>query len=292
MKKNTAASNGCLQAAPARVRVSEPARHVPQSFARLAICRLLLGAGSVLLSQAAVAGGTDDIVTDRPDFVESSNVVGKGRVQVEASVAFERNDADGNRDRISTTPTLIRVGVTDTVELRVETDGRTVARSANGSVRGMSDLAIGAKWHLADANGNSPSLALLAHVDLASGSAAFRGDGRRPSLRVAAEWELPNEMSLGLMPGVIVDKDTEGRRFTAGIFGVVVGKSWTDKFRTFAEVSMPQIAGTSHGGVQTAIDIGAAYLISNQVQIDTAVARGLNNNTADLGWTFGLSVKF
>lgn len=263
-----------------------------------ALCRLLIAAGSILLAPAAMAGDNDEIVTDRPDFVESSQVVGKGKFQVETSLAVDRDNANGNRDRTTSTPTLIRFGVTDTMELRVETDGRTVARSTNSASgqamteRGMADLAIGAKWHLADASGNAPSLGLLAHLDLPSGADAFRGDGVRPSLRLVAEWELPAEMSLGLMPGIVADKDAEGQRFTGGIFGIVLGKSWTDQFRTFAEVSMPQITTTRHGGVQAAIDIGAAYLISSQVQVDTAIARGLNKHTPDLSWAIGLSVKF
>lgn len=289
--------------APRAARPGETANPVPHSRKRRtagqhAICRLLLAAGTVLVSASATAGEPDEIVTDRPDFVESSNVVGKGKIQIETSLAVERDNANGKRERTTTTPTLIRLGVTETLELRVETDGRTVARSTNhasgASVteRGMADSAIGAKWHLADANGILPSVGLLAHLDLPSGADAFRGDGVRPSLRLVGEWDLPHEMSLGLMPGIVMDKDAEGRRYTGGIFGLVVGKSWTGRFRTFAEIAMPRIATTEHGGVQAAVDIGAAYLVNRQVQIDAALARGLNKNTPDLGWTVGLSVKF
>lgn len=290
------------QVVPRAAHPGEAAIPVPPSRKRRtarqhAICKLLLAAGTVLVSASATAGEHDEIVTDRPDFVESSNVVGKGEIQVETSLAVERNNANGKRDRTTTTPTLIRVGVTETLEFRIETDGRTVARSTSASgasvtERGMADLAIGAKWHLADDNGILPSVGLLAHLDLASGAEAFRGDGVRPSLRLVGEWDLPNNMSLGLMPGIVIDKDAEGRRFTGGIFGIVVGKSWSERFRTFAEIAMPRIATTEHGGVQAALDIGAAYLINRQVQVDTAFARGLNKNTADLGWTIGLSVKF
>jgi hypothetical protein len=259
--------------------------------------RLLL-AGTVLLAPLAMAGDGDNIVTDRPDFVESSNVVGKGRFQIETSFALERNNANGLRDRVTSMPSLIRIGLTDNVELRVETDGPTVARSssiASGQSqtrRGMADLSIGAKWHVADASGSSPSLGLLAHLDLPSGAAPFRGDGVRPSLRLAAEWELPAELSFGVMPGLIVDRDAQGRRFAGAIFGIVVGKSWNEQLRTFIEVAMPQITRAEHGGTQATLDVGTAFLISKRVQVDAALSRGLNNNTADLSWTVGLSVKY
>jgi hypothetical protein len=112
----------------------------------------------------AHAEDEDEIKTDRPDFVESSDVVGKGRVQVETSFAVERNHADGRRDRMSTTPTLLRFGTGEAWELRLETDGRTSLRTsddANGqttTVHGYSDLSLGMKWHVRDQEGTNPAL--------------------------------------------------------------------------------------------------------------------------------------
>lgn len=253
---------------------------------------------SILLSGAALhAEETDTIATDRPDFTESSNVVGKGRFQFETSVALDRNKANGIKDRTTSTPTLLRFGVSDTFELRVETDGRLVARSDNtgtgtrNTERGTADTSLGVKWHAFDAEGSMPSVGVLAHVDLDSGSAAFRGDGLRPSLRVVAEWELPNDFSFGMMPGFIVDKNANGDRFVAGILGLVVGKAWTERFRTFVELAAPQLAGSGDGGSAAALNVGAAYLLSTTVQLDTALAKG-NKHTSDLSWTIGLSAKF
>ncbi|WP_254926575.1 hypothetical protein [Janthinobacterium sp. PC23-8] len=48
---------------------------------------------AAVLAAGDGAGGSDKIATDRPDFVESSNVVGKYRFQIETSVAQERNKA-------------------------------------------------------------------------------------------------------------------------------------------------------------------------------------------------------
>jgi hypothetical protein len=72
----------------------------------------------------------------------------------------------------------------------------------------------------------------------------------------------------------------------------VLGKSWTERWRTFVEYSAPQIARSSHGGSQTTFDIGTAYLLTDTVQIDAALSRGLNKTTPDWSWTIGLSAKF
>jgi DNA-binding CsgD family transcriptional regulator len=85
----------------------------------------------------AHAADDDSISTDRPDFVESSQVVGKGRVQLETSVQWDRLRNDTTHERTFSTPTLLRIGLGDTTELRIETDGRSVTHST--------DLASGAR---------------------------------------------------------------------------------------------------------------------------------------------------
>lgn len=247
---------------------------------------------------AHAADEKDQIVTDRPDFVESSNVVGAGRFQIETSFALERNKANGTRERTYSTPTLLRFGITDTLEARIETDGRMrtvtddLATGARQTDNGYADVSLGVKWHFADEQGSRPSMGVLAHVDLDSGSAPFRAPGKGGSLRLAAEWELPGDLGLGVMPGIAWQRNDNGERYTSGIFGIVLGKEWSERFRTFVEYSAPQIARGRNGGSVSTFDIGGAYLVTDTVQVDTALSRGLNKNTPDWSWTVGLSIKF
>ena len=251
----------------------------------------------LLMLPLLACAAEDEINTDRPDFVESSDVVGKGRFQFETSFAADRDKSDGVKERTYSTPTLLRYGVSDTVELRLETDGRmravtTDAAGQRSSDNGYADVSLGVKWHIADEEGARPSFGLLAHVDLDSGSAAFRAPGKGYSLRAVTEWEFANEVSLGVMPGVAWLTNDEGRRDATGIFAVVLGKGWTDQFRTFVEYSGQKIAHARDGGSISTFDVGAAYLLSKTVQIDTALSRGLNDKAPDWSWTVGLSMKF
>lgn len=258
----------------------------------LALSSLLL---PLLLHPAHAAD--DTINPDRPDFVDSSDVVGRGHVQVETGFASERGTADGVRSRLSSTPVLLRFGVSDTFELRVETDGwlhqRTDGPGAAMHTRdsGYADASLGVKWHGLDAAGNAPSLGVILHADLDSGSAPFRGDGIRPSLHLAAEWDLPADMSLGVMPGLSWERNAEGQRYTNALLGVVLDKSWGEHLRSFVEVSAPQIARARNGGSTMSFDTGVAYLLSRNCQVDAAVSHGLNRRTPDLSWTMGVSFK-
>jgi Putative MetA-pathway of phenol degradation len=254
-------------------------------------CLALLAA--TLASPVALA---DALATDRPDFVESSNTVGAGHVQIETSVAYEDDTQSGIDSSTWSTPTLLRIGIGDYWEARVETDGfMDQELDGNGidqSDSGFADVSVGLKWHLPGSEDCGPSIGFLLHADLETGSDEFKGDGVRPSLRMVAEWELPSDFSFGVMPGVIYDNDEEGERFTAGILGAVLGYAFSDTTRVFGEVAAQQIASNSHGGDIVTFDIGTVHLLSDDSQIDAAASFGLTDETPEWSVTIGYSVRF
>jgi hypothetical protein len=240
----------------------------------------------------------EPIATDRPDFVESSDVVGKGRFQLETSVAFERDRQGTVKARLASTPTLLRLGLGETWELRFETDGRLRLRADEAGVttreNGWSDLSVGVKWHQRDGDEETgtPGLGWLFHVDMDSGSGSFRGQGLRPSLRFVAEWEFAGGWTAGVMPGIYRDRDENGQHFVGAILAGTLGKSLTDKLRGFVEVSGQQLASNRHGGSVVTFDTGLAYLLDRDLQVDVALSRGINKNAPDLAWTVGISARF
>lgn len=257
----------------------------------------LVAALCLMLCTCAHAAEDDTISTDRPDFVESSQVVGRGRVQLETSVQWDRQRNDAGRERTLSTPTLLRIGVGDSAELRIETDGRTVVHddasssTARTNTAGYADTAIGVKWHLADQHDRQASLGLLLHADLPSGSRALRGHGVRPSLRLAAEWDLPQDLSFGIMPGLAIDRDDDNRRHGYGSLAATLGKEFGERVRGFVELAAPRIARASSGGTQASVDTGLTYLIEKNIQADVLLMHGLNRRTPDMSAAIGLSVR-
>lgn len=239
----------------------------------------------------------DEIVTDRPDVSESSEVVDKGRFQLETSVVAMRDDAAGTRARLVNTPTLLRIGIAEAFELRVETDGYTRLRADGAApvrASGMADTALGLKWHMQDGDDDDfvPSVAWLLHTDFATGAKAFRGQSARPSLRMVAEWELPHGWSVGAMPGVFNEKSESGGRYSAGLLALVLGKEFNPQWRGFVEFSADQLASARFGGNVTSWDAGVAYMVSNDVQLDFSISRGISQSAVDAGWGVGLSVRY
>lgn len=239
--------------------------------------------------------------TDRPDFVETSKVVGKGRVQVETSFLSERERSSEERQRTYSMPTMLRVGVSEALELRIESDGRVVqhtrdkASGERSTTAGYADSSLGVLWHVQDGEGKRPSLGVVAGATLPTGSNSLRGKGLRPSLRVVGEWELPGEMELGIMPGIAVEHEDELVRDTPrhgyGLLGISLDKAFSERLHGVVELSLPRIAHVRHGGTQATFDVGATYLLTKDCQLDTLFSRGLNHLTPYARWTVGLSFR-
>ncbi|WP_296943107.1 transporter [uncultured Massilia sp.] len=260
---------------------------------------LSLAAALHLCAAAPVQAAPDDdaISPDRPGFANPPDVVGKGRLQLEASVQWDRRRADDLHERAVSTPTLLRIGVGDALELRLETDGRDVihdvdpASGARTTTTGYADTALGVKWRLAQQQGLRPALALLGEVDLPSGTRELRGRGARPAVYLPASWDLDAGWSLQAMPGVGTDNDERGARYRYGFLALSLGKELSQRWQGFVEVAAPQVARAEHGGTQAAVDGGVTYRLSKDCQLDASVAHGLNKRTPDLSVAFGVSIR-
>jgi len=256
--------------------------------------------GLLLCAAGLPVPAADAINTDRPDFVESSDVVDAGRLQIETGVSVERDRSGTLSSRIRSTPTLLRFGLGHELEARIEGDGLLRSRSSDSATgvtstaSGAADVSLGIKWRSAggDAKTGAPATAWLLHVDVDSGSAAFRGSGLRPSLRFVAEWDLADDWSIGVMPGLMRDTDDNGKHFVAGLFAVTVSTEIAPRWHAFAELAAPRIAPSSRGGTMASFDTGVTYAIGNDMQVDLALLRGLTRQTPDLTVGVGFSIRF
>jgi Putative MetA-pathway of phenol degradation len=242
----------------------------------------------------AQAKAADTIDTDGPDFVESSESVGAGRFQFESDVVSERDRRRGI-DRIST-PTLLRGGVTESIEVRVETEGRirTHDDARPGGSWSTGDTAVGLKWHSQDRDPSTgrPSVSWILHFDTPSGTEDVRGHGIRPSLRSVITWELAADWSLGLMPGIKRDSTEDGQRYNAASLGAVLGRRLSERLRVFVESATPQIAHASDGGVLWSWDVGAAWLITRDWQAGIRAAVAANRNSPSSTLLLELAARF
>ena len=242
----------------------------------------------------SVALALEPISTDRPDFVESSLVVGSGMVQIETSVLNEH----GHGINIWSTPTLLRIGINDRVEMRFESDGFVSQQNRAFPAFNETDVAdasIGIKWHQLDAGEGAnwvPSLAWLVHLDIPTGGAAYRGEAVIPSVRWVAEWEIDENWSFGAMPGFSWSTDSEGHREPRGVLGLVLGRQLTTNTRGLVELFAPEINLNGTSETPVSLKAGWAWTPNPDLQFDTALSSGLNDDAPDTSVTIGLSKRF
>lgn len=247
---------------------------------------------------AAEPEAAEPISTDRPDISESSNVVGRGRFQIETGVqrAYKRG---GNRNENTfTTPTLLRWGLDNRWEARLETEGYTRFRSSGtgGLMRtsGLSPLAPGVKYHIQDPREGSsrPSLGAIFHLSVPSGSSSFRANHLAGDLKLAADFELGYDWSLGTNFGLLVDRDDRGETFVAGLATASLSHPLTERLRAYAELALNGAA--ERPLTETVIvDGGFTYLLNLDTQLDVALGTDLSGRTSpDLFWTVGFSRRF
>ncbi|WP_158218823.1 transporter [Roseateles aquatilis] len=267
---------------------------------RSAMPALVLGTTLAAAPAFAAEDAKDTIEPDQPGIVESSSTVGKGRVLLETGLGYSRDKSDGVRSRSWSTPTLLRFGFAEDWEFRVETDGyqrlraTDTATGATARASGWADTALGVKWHVQESDGdtNKPGLAWLLHFDMDSGSAAFRGQGVRPSLRLTAEWDLPRDWSAGLIGGLYRDRREAGDgggHYIGGILGASLGWPINDRWKGYVELAGDQLASNRNGGRSISAGTGVTWLLDRRLQLDASINRGLTRQTAD--WVLGLGVS-
>ena len=230
-------------------------------------------------------GQSPDLVTDRPDQTESATVVPRGLLQVEMGYLFAR---DGDVDGYAVPGTLFRLGLGGRLELRIGHVGIV----GGAGRRGAGDSELGAKINLITrADGWRPELALLSGLSLPTGDHGFSSDGVDPSFLVAFAHELLPRLSLGYNVGAAWESSADRpNRDAFLVYSVVLGVRLTDHLSTFIELfGDRQTTGTS--ATSASVDGGLTWLVTDIVQVDVSVGRGLWGPTDDVFVGTGLSFR-
>ena len=223
-----------------------------------------------------------DLVTDRPDFTESASVPGHGRVQVEGGWTVE--EGGGHRAH-SLGEVLVRIGVGERFEGRIEPGSWVSVDDAGEQTSGIDDAGLGFKVLLLEATPPTiPAAALLVSSSVPTGDDEIGESGWQPETRLALGWDLSEVWSLGANAGWGRPQDG-GERFDQALGSVALGRSLNSRLGVFAEIY--GFAPAAPGGDDAAhADGGFTFAIGPEVQLDVRAGVGLTDAAAD--WLFGL----
>jgi hypothetical protein len=229
----------------------------------------------LMVSLAQCVYAEDLINPDRPGIADGSAVVGKGVFQFETGV-------DRTRDDLAT-PTLLRYGLTRSLEARVESNAFTLVRGGGSA---WTPLSVGVKWHFDDA----PSLATIVRVSVPSGTGEMKQTVATGDIRLAADFSFGEKWSIN--PNVGIASELDGRRFTAALAAMTIQYNLSDRANVFVDggFASPE---SKNGPSALLLDAGAAVILGRNTQLDaSATWRGRGRTAPDLTLSAGVSHRF
>ena len=231
-----------------------------------------------------------ELVTDRPDFTESSMVVGRGMLQVEMGVTLESDGEADERERPLTLPlALIRFGVSRRLELRLSTDGYVVNSIGTGPGKytntGHADVEVGAKYVLWPTGKRGEALAVIPIVSLPTGDDDFTSGTVDPTIKFTWAADLPKAFAISGNVNISRLSDDLGRSYVEQVLSVSVGRDltggWTAYWEVFGVMPHPDSNGWT-------VNTGISHLVGANAQVDFEVGRGVT--TAATDWFIGAGV--
>jgi Putative MetA-pathway of phenol degradation len=231
------------------------------------------------------------IVPDRPGQTNPPNVVESGTVQLETGFSRETDKADGIQTiNYLYNTSLVRVGLMTNCELRlvVEYAGtRTDSSAQSSQMQGFNPVSVGTKIAICPEKGIIPQTAMNVAFTLPYvGRKEFRPTFLAPSFFLLMQNNLSEKLSLGYNLGLQWDGDQPNATLAYSIspsLTVAEGLSVYAEFYGFS---------TEKSVSDYRADMGFAYLMNDNVQIDISAGIGLNTVAPDSFVAFGLAWRF
>jgi Putative MetA-pathway of phenol degradation len=231
------------------------------------------------------------IVPDRPGQTNPPNVVESGTVQLETGFSRETDKAAGIQTiNYLYNTSLVRVGLMTNCELRVVVEyagTRTDSSAQSSALQGFNPVSVGTKIAICPEKGMIPQTAMNVALTLPYvGRKEFRPSFLAPSFFLLMQNNLSEKLSLGYNLGL--QWDGEQPNATA-VYSISPSLTIAEGLSVFAE-----FYGFSTENLipDYRADMGFAYLVNDNVQIDISGGVGLNTVAPDSFVAFGLAWRF
>jgi hypothetical protein len=250
-----------------------------------------LCAGIICLTVPAASAAQSSVpefVPDRPDFTESSGVVGRHVVQLEMGLRLDQFDATTRQ--ISTPQMLVRVGLGSRVEVRLAADGYVAQTIHTPSGRehasGRSDSVVSTKVQLLSGGATGLDVALLPFISLPTASASLGSASYDPGVKVAWAHALPWGVDLsGNANATSITTDT--RRAWKRELSVSAGHGLGGPWAAYGEA----YGALGNGQCSCALDTGISLALGANSQIDVEAGRRISGQAPDWFVGAGFAVR-
>ena len=239
-------------------------------------CSLCL---TLLLGVGTASAQEEPLITDRPDFTESPVAVQPGRVQLETGYTFEEA---GIVETQSLGEVLLRIGISEAIELRLGVNSYQSEESPGGDSSGLEDSSLGLKIELSQGGDEvrflEPAAALLITTTLSTGSEELGEPHLGPGMLLALNWPLGESWGVAANLGLSYVSDG-GEQFAEARFSLAMGADLGGPWGGFIEY-FDSIRESAGGGDRHFANAGLTYLLSADLQLDLRAGIELEGETA------------
>jgi len=237
---------------------------------------------------------TAALVTDRPTDSVAPVVVPAGSLQVEAGYRFSRFDtAAGDIDTHLFPDLLLRYGVHPRFEARLFASGWNITDTPDDTDTAFSDVSLGAKIYLADAQGYRPQMAVLLDVSFPVGAEQVTSDYVIPKVLFAGAHSLPRNWGLTYNVGpsyVTYQQQGQHEADWDLNYAVALGRAVDKRLSLFAEIYGAYISGRDLPDRHN-LQAGLTWLLTPKVQLDARLGTGLSSTDEDLFAGAGIAFR-
>lgn len=254
----------------------------------------ILGAGVLVFAATLPAGA--QIVTDRPDFTESTVTVPDGRFQIEAGYTYL---SLGEFTTHQIGEALLRYGLIPGLELRAELPSfYSMSGEVGGPLdlevdeSGIGDAGLGMKLGLYEAGmaEGIPSVSILLGTSVPTGDDDFGSDGWEPEAVLALGWEFAPRLELGANVGYAQRALGDDDNFDEFLASIALAAPFTSRLGGFVEYFA--IRPDLDGADEDYIDGGVTFLVTPDFQLDARIGFGVGDTEDAMFFGVGLGKLF
>ena len=220
-------------------------------------------------------------------------------MQVELGLVHWVHDrsSDARSDELSFAETAVALGITERFHVQMNLSPYTHVRvreaGVSERVSGFGDLGVSAKYRFTDAEAPM-QVAVNPFVKIPTAKDSIGNGKLEGGVAVPIEWAVPRSpLSLTLTPELDVNADSDGSGHHLGVVQVIsIGAGLSPRLSVSADMWGSwdfDPAGTVR---QYTLGASAAYLLSNDVQLDAGADFGLNRDTPDIELYAGIALRF
>lgn len=231
----------------------------------------------ILVLISAFAFGQQSFTADRPGQTISAFNLPSGSFQVEAGFNYTGGlfFDDDDLDKSYTLPSvLLRYGVLDFLELRLENSYQFIDTHYGLTENGLADFKLGFKMNLRNGENHTTNYAIIGYVTFPQDDSSIGFSKHTAGLTFATTHQWSDKFQSAFNFGTIRD----GNDIFHLIYSVSTSWALGEKFALFGEVyADTHTPEYSDSRTEVKFNLGASYMLNDRMQFDAFIGDGENS---------------